>query len=106
MSKALHEISDLKVVSACFSKLALNKKYHGQWRTSDQWASLLWSYYQDVLSPILGEEELNGKVLDAALQKDKLIKSNLKNYVAGTNATGIMSQDYKPRTILNGIEKK
>jgi hypothetical protein len=78
MSKVLHEISDLKVVSACFSKLALNKKYHGQWQTSDQWTSLLWAYYQDVLSPILGEEELNGKVIDAALRKDKLIKSNLK----------------------------
>ena len=103
MSKALHEISLLKAVSACFSKLALNTKYHGQWRTSDQWTSLLWVFYQDVLSPVLGEEELNGKSLDAAL---KLIKSILRNYGLGTNATGIMCQDYKPRTILNGVEKK
>ena len=103
MSKALHENSLLKAVSACFSKLALNTKYHGQWRTSDQWTSLLWAFYQDVLSPVLGEKELNGKMLDAALRKDKLIKSNLRNYGLGTNATGIICPDYKPCTILNGV---
>jgi hypothetical protein len=69
MSWALHEIWDLKGVSACFSKLALNKKYHAKWQTSDQWANLFWAYYQDVLSPVLGEAELNGKILDTMLQK-------------------------------------
>ena len=106
MSKALHEIPLLKVVSACFSKLASNAKYHAQWRTSDQWTSLLWAYYQDQLSPLLGDHEFNGKILDAALRKDKIIKSNLRNYSEGTNATGIMCHDYKPRLTLNGIEKK
>jgi hypothetical protein len=43
--------------------------------------------------------------LDAVLRKDKLIKSNLRNYGFGTNATGIMCRDYKPCTILNGVEK-
>ena len=106
MSKALHEIPLFKVVSACFSKLAANAKYHAQWRMSDQWTSLLWAYYQDQLSPLLGHNEFSGKILDAALRKDKIIKSNLRNYSEESNATGIMCRDYKPRLTLNGIEKK
>ena len=66
----------------------------------------MWAYYQDQLSPLLGDHEFNGKILDAALCKDKIIKSNLRNYSEGTNATGIMCHDYKPWLTLNGIEKK
>ena len=45
---------------------------------------------------------MDGKTLDAALWKDKTIKANLSNYVKGTNSTGIMCRNYKPRSILNG----
>ncbi len=64
------------MVSACFSKLASFKSYHNQWRTNEQWASLVRAHFQDVLSPILEDnEELNGKLLDAAIKKDKVIKN-------------------------------
>jgi hypothetical protein len=42
MSKVLHEIPKLQVVSACFSKLA-NKTYYGQWGMNDRWPSLNYS---------------------------------------------------------------
>jgi hypothetical protein len=59
------------VVSACFSRLASNKQYHIQWQTNDQWASLLWAYHQDAITPVIGKNELTGKMLHAALCKDK-----------------------------------
>lgn len=103
MSSQVQEKSKFQVVSACFSKLASFKSYHNQWRTNEQWASLVWAHFQDVLSPILDDnEELNGKLLDAAIKKDKVIKNNLQNYKEGTNAIGIMSRDYKPIITING----
>ena len=106
MSNPVQEMAKLQVVSACFSKLALSKKYQEQWRTNEQWASLLWAHYQDVISPILGEDELSGKLLDAALKKDKVIKNNLQNYNVGTNAIGIMCHDFKPTITLNGTQRR
>jgi hypothetical protein len=72
------------------------------WRTNDQWSSFLWAYYQDVLSPFINQNGLDGKTLDAALHNEKTIKVSLSNYVKGTNATGVMCHSYKPRSILNG----
>ncbi len=49
----------------------------------------------DVLSPIFeNNEDINGKLLDAAIEKDKIIKNNLRNYNEGTNTVGIMYHDY------------
>jgi len=96
----------LQAVSDCFMKLASQKTHQNQWRTNEQWARLVWSYYQDILSPDFNNEELDGKCIDAALQKNKLIKANLTNYTVGTNATGIMCRFYSPRTIINGKETK
>jgi len=64
------------------------------------------SYYQDTFSPYFKDEALDGKCLDAALRKDKIIKANLSNYAVGTNATGIMCRFHSPRTIINGKETK
>jgi len=102
MSKVAHKILTLKATSSCFTKLVGKAKYQRQWRMNDQWSSLLWAYYQDVLSPLINQNSLDGKTLDAALRKDKTIKANLSNYVKGTNSTGIMCRNYKPRSILNG----
>ncbi len=102
MSKVIHEILTLKAISSCFTKPAGKAKYKGQWRTNDQWSSLLWAYYQDILSPLINQNGLDGKTLDTALCKDKTITANLSNYVKGTNATGIMCRSYKPCSILNG----
>jgi hypothetical protein len=102
MSKVVHKISTLKAISVCFSKLAGKSKYQGKWRTNDQWSALLWAYYQDVLSPSIKQNDMDGKTLDVALHKNKLIKANLKNYVKGTNGTGIMCHSFIPRTTLNG----
>ncbi len=90
MSKVVHKISMLKAISSCFTKLAGKAKYQGQWIMNDQWSSLLWAYYQDILSPLINKNGLDGKTLDAALHKDKTIKANLSNCVKGTDATGIM----------------
>ena len=107
MSAQVQEKSKFQVVSACFLKLAGSKSYQKQWRTNEQWASLVWAHYQDIISPILGEsEELDGKMLDVCLKKDKVIKNNLQNYKEGTNAIGIMSRDYKPVIRLNGKETR
>ncbi len=66
-----------------------------------------WAHYQDIISPFLGEsEELDGKMLDVCLKKDKVIKNNLQNYNHGTKAIGIMSHDYKPAITLNGKETR
>ena len=84
----------------------LPKTHQKQWRTNEQWARQVWSYYQDILSPDFNNEDLDGKCIDAALRKNKLIKANLTNYTVGTNATGIMCRFYSPRTIINGKENK
>ncbi len=42
-------------------------------------------------------------MLDACLKREKVVK-NLINYKDGTNATGIMANDYKPVIRLHGIE--
>ncbi len=44
-------------------------------------------------------------MLNAALRKDKLKKSNIGNHLKGTNATGFMCNSYKVWHILNGVEK-
>ncbi len=83
------------------------KTYQEQWRTNEQWASIVWAHYQDMMSPILEEnEEIDGKLLDTCLKKDKAIKNNLQNYSVGTNSIGIMSRDYKPTVTINGQQKK
>ena len=102
MSKVDHEISTLNAISVCFSKLAGKSKYHGKWKTNDQWSTLLRAYYQDVLSPSIKQNDMDGKTLDVALRKNKLIKAYLNNYVKGTNGTGIVCHSFKPRTTLNG----
>jgi len=96
----------LQAVSDCFMKLASQKTYQNHWRTNEQWARLVWSYYQDILSPDFNNEELDGKCIDAALQKNKLIKANLTNYTVGTNGTGIMCRFYRPQTIIDEKETK
>jgi hypothetical protein len=102
LSDLVHLNTKLKAVSDYFLKLATQKTYQNQWRTNDQWARPVWSYYRDVLSPFFSIEELDGKSIHAALQKDKLIKSNLSNYTLGTNATVIMCY----RVVINGKETK
>jgi hypothetical protein len=67
---------------------------------------LVWSYYWDVLSPFFNEEDLDGKTLDMALHKDKIIKSNLSNYAVGTNVTGIKCHFYSLCLIINDKEIK
>jgi hypothetical protein len=44
---------EFQVVSACFSKLANFKSDHNQRWTNEQWASLVWAHFQDVLSQFL-----------------------------------------------------
>ena len=107
MSNPLQERSKFQVVSSCFSQLAALKTYQSQWRTNEQWATIVWSRFQDILSPLLEDnEEMDGKLLDSSLKKDKVIKNNLNNYNQGTNAIGIMCREYKPTIVLNGKQKK
>jgi hypothetical protein len=70
MSSQVQEKSKFQVISTCFSKLSSFKSYHNQWRTNKQWAGLVWAHFQDVLCPILEDEDLNGTLLDAAIKKD------------------------------------
>jgi hypothetical protein len=96
MSNPLQERSKFQVVSSCFSQLAALKTYQSQWRTNEQWATILWSHYQDILSPLLEDnKEMDGKLLDSSLKKDKVIKNN-----------GNMCHEYKPTIVLNGKQKK
>jgi hypothetical protein len=44
--------------------------------------------------------DMDGKTLDAALHKNKLIKANLNMYVKGSNSPGIMRYSFKHRTTL------
>jgi hypothetical protein len=106
MSDLVHLNTKAKAVSVCFTKLAYQKTYQCQWRMNHQWARLVWSFYRDVLSPYFIKEDLDGKTLDMALRKDKLIKINLSNYTIGTNATGIMCRFFSPRLIINDKEIK
>jgi hypothetical protein len=65
------------VILTCFLKLAALKTYQNQWRANEQWTSIVWAHYQDIMSPILEEnEELDGKLHDTCLKKDKVIKNN------------------------------
>jgi hypothetical protein len=76
MSNPLQERSKFQVVSSCFSQLAALKTYQSQWRTNEQWATILWSRYQDILSPLLEDDkEMDGKLLDSSLKKMKLLKT-------------------------------
>jgi hypothetical protein len=106
MSSRLQEKPKHQVISACFLKLAALKTYQNQWRTIQQWASLIWAHCQVVISPLLNEDEdLDGKLIDASVKKEKVITNNLQNYNAGTTTIGIMCRDYKPTVILNGVKK-
>jgi hypothetical protein len=54
------------------------KAYQKQWRTDEQWANMLWSHFQDIISLVIDEnEEMDGKLLDASIKKYKIIKINL-----------------------------
>ena len=74
MSKVVQSIETLNAVSLCFSKLAGKVAYQKKWRTNDQWCTLLWAYYQEFLSNLIDQHQLDGKLLDAALHKDKKLK--------------------------------
>jgi hypothetical protein len=63
MSKAVHEISMLNMISVRFSKLAGKSKYQGKRRTNEQWSTLLWAYYRDVLSPSIKQMIWMAKLL-------------------------------------------
>jgi len=89
----------LELIANCFLKLALQREFHGQWRTGEQWVQILISKYKDYLTPILQQpEEFNSRMLDNALRKNRAIKANLGNYLAGTNTLGIMSRSYRPQS--------
>jgi hypothetical protein len=106
MSNPHQKQSKFEVISACFLKLAALKAYQKQWRMNEQWANLLWSHFQDIISLVIDKnEDMDGKVLDASIKKDKIIKINLQNYAEGTNTIGVMCRDYKPTSTLNGREK-
>ncbi len=95
MSSLLQEKAKFQAISTCFLKLAALKTYQNQWRTNEQWASLIWAHGQDVISPLLNEnEELDGKIIDASVKKEKIIENNLQNYNGGTNTIGIMCREY------------
>jgi len=67
----------------------------------NQWVTIVIRTYKDILLPILqGEKEFNGRLLDAALHKNKKIKANLQNYLPGTYATGIMCHNYRPKAVV------
>jgi hypothetical protein len=72
MSSRLQEKPKHQVISACFLKLAALKTYQNQWRTIEQWASLIWAHCQVLISPLLNEDEdLDGKLIDASVKKEK-----------------------------------
>ena len=76
MSNPLQKRSKFQVVSSCFLQVAALKMYQSQWRTNEQWANIIWSRYQDVISPLLdNDEEMDGKLLDASLKKIKSSKT-------------------------------
>jgi len=76
MSNPLQKRSKFQVVSSCFSQVAALKTYQNQWRTNEQWANIIWSRYQDILSPLLDTNaEMDGKLLDTSLKKIKLLKT-------------------------------
>jgi hypothetical protein len=107
MSNPLQERSKFQVVSSCFLQVATLKMYQSPRRTNEKWANVIWSRYQDLISPLLdNDEEMDGKLLDASLKKDKVFKINLHNYNQGTNAVGIMCHEYKLAIVINGKQKK
>jgi hypothetical protein len=63
---------------------------------------LLQAYFQDVMIPVIKQNDMDLKTHNVAVHKDKLMKANLSSYVKGTNATGRMCHSYKPRNTLNG----
>ncbi len=70
MSNPLQKRSKFQVVASCFLQVAARKTYQSPWRTNEQWANVIWSRYQDLISPLLdNDEEMDGKLLDALLKK-------------------------------------
>jgi hypothetical protein len=57
MPSPLQEKEKFQVVSTCFSKLAAWKTFHNQWQTNAQQVTLAWANYQDIITPILNENE-------------------------------------------------
>ena len=53
---------------------------------------LLQAYFQDVLIPVIKQNDMDLKTHNVAVHKDKLIKANLSNYVKGTNTPMSSSQ--------------
>ena len=94
------------IVADSFCQLAQKPKYQYQWRTSEQWVTILLVEYNSILSNIMEEDALDAKMLDGALRSVSNIKLNLNNYTAKSNSTGIMHRSYRPRLILNGEQKR
>jgi hypothetical protein len=63
----------IEVILGCFKQLCLRPKYKGEWRTNEQWAEILIIEFKNALTPIINGNRLDGKDLDKALQKDKII---------------------------------
>ncbi len=80
MSNPLQERSKFQVVSSYFLQITALKTYQSQWRTNEQWATIIWSHYQDILLTLLeDDEEMDGELLDSSLKKDKVMKNILIN---------------------------
>ena len=88
------------IVADSFCQLAQKPKYQFQWRTSEQWVTILLVKYNSILSNIMEEDALDAKMLNGAFCSVSKIKLNLNNYTAKSNSTGIMHHSYRPRLIL------
>jgi hypothetical protein len=105
MSSPLQEKAKFQAISSCFLKLVALKTYQNQWQTNEQWASIVWALYQDILTPILEEnEELDGKLLDMCLKKDKAFKNNLQNYTLGTSRESSVKEISDEKSNINQPE--
>jgi len=82
MSALVHLNMKLKAVSDCFRKLATQKTHQNQWRTNEQWARLVMSYYQDILIPFFNDEVLDGKCLDAITLLELMLQALCVGFIA------------------------
>lgn len=95
-----------KVVADSFCQLAQKPKYQYQWRTSEQWLTILLVEYNSTLCNVLEADDVDAKMLDASLRSVPSIRLNLGNYTAKSNPLGIMHRSYKPRLTLNGEQRR
>ena len=105
MSDLVQLRASRKLVADSFCQLAQKPKYQYQWRTSEQWVTILLVEYNSILCNVLKGDDLDAKMLDGALGSVPSIRLNLSNYTAKSNPTGIMHCSYKPRLSLNGEQK-